>query len=225
MAASHRLACLRLPPLPTVGELIKLYNLRAEKQLSQNFLLDLKLTDKIVRQAGCLKGAHVCEVGPGPGGLTRSILNAGAADLLVVEKDSRFIPGLKLLSEAAPGRLRIVHGDILTYRMDRGFLGMTSKTWQEDPPNLHVIGNLPFNVSTPLIIKWLENIANQGPFAYGRTRLTLTFQKEVAERLTASTGSRQRSRLSIMAQYLCTVHSCFTIPGRPSSPSLRNTHT
>ncbi|XP_056152105.1 dimethyladenosine transferase 1, mitochondrial [Lampris incognitus] len=219
MASSAKLASFRLPPLPTIGEVIKLFNLRAEKQLSQNFLLDMKLTDKIVRKAGSLRGAHVCEVGPGPGGITRSILNAGAADLLVVEKDKRFIPGLQLLSEAAPGKVRIVHGDILTYNMDGVFPRNIAKPWEEDPPNLHIIGNLPFSVSTPLIIKWLENVANQtGPFAYGRTRLTLTFQKEVAERLTASTGSRQRSRLSIMAQYLCTVHSCFTIPGRAFIP-------
>ncbi|KAG2467627.1 TFB1M transferase, partial [Polypterus senegalus] len=224
MAASGKIASFRLPPLPTIGEIIKLYNLRAEKQLSQNFLLDLRLTGKTVfffykLQAGKLQNSYVCEVGPGPGGITRSILNAGAAELLVVEKDTRFIPGLQLLAEAAPGKLRIIHGDILSFKMERGFPRHIAKTWDDDPPDLHIIGNLPFSVSTPLIIKWLENIANKdGPFVFGRTQLTLTFQKEVAERLTASTGSRQRSRLSVMAQYLCTVKNCFTISGRAFVP-------
>ncbi|KAM4693105.1 dimethyladenosine transferase 1, mitochondrial [Discoglossus pictus] len=219
MTASRKLTTFRLPPLPTIGEIIKLFNLRAEKQLSQNFLLDLKLTDKIVRKAGNLKDAYVCEVGPGPGGITRSILNAGVEELLVVEKDTRFIPGLKMLNEASMGKVRIVHGDILTYKMERAFPKHLQKQWEDDPPNVHIIGNLPFSVSTPLIIKWLEQVSNRdGPFTFGRTQMTLTFQKEVAERLTASTGSRQRSRLSVMSQYLCNVRNCFTIPGRAFIP-------
>ncbi|XP_072265493.1 dimethyladenosine transferase 1, mitochondrial [Pyxicephalus adspersus] len=209
----------RLPPLPTIKEIIRLYNLRAQKQLSQNFLLDMKLTDKIVRKAGNLKGAYVCEVGPGPGGITRAILNSGVEELLVVEKDTRFIPGLKMLNEASFGKTRIVHGDILTYRLDRSFPKHLKKEWEDDPPNVHIIGNLPFNVSTPLIIKWFEAISERtGPFYYGRTQMTLTFQQEVAERLKASVGNKQRSRLSIMAQYLCDVELCFTIPGRAFVP-------
>ncbi|NXR16835.1 TFB1M transferase, partial [Cinclus mexicanus] len=198
MAAPGKVAAFRLPPLPTIGEIIKLFRLKALKQLSQNFLLDLRLTDKIVKQAGELKNAHVCEVGPGPGGITRSILSAGVEQLILIEKDARFIPGLQ---------------------MEKTFPKHLKKNWEDEPPDIHIIGNLPFSVSTPLIIKWLENVSKRdGPFIYGRTQMTLTFQKEVGERLTANPGSNQRSRLSIMAQHLCTVENCFVIPGQAFVP-------
>lgn len=219
----HRLydlsVIMRLPPLPSIREIIRLYGLRAEKQLSQNFILDLNLTDKIIRQAGSLKDASVCEVGPGPGGLTRSILKHGAADVLVVEKDGRFLPSLEILKEASQGKLRIVQDDILGYNMETAFPEVGRHDWDGDFPNVHIIGNLPFNVSTPLIIKWLEAVSNQnGPFIYGRSNMLLTFQKEVAERLVAGPNDPQRSRLSIMAQYLCKVKLCFVIPGKACVP-------
>ncbi|XP_051469395.1 dimethyladenosine transferase 1, mitochondrial isoform X2 [Apus apus] len=124
-----------------------------------------------------------------------------------------------MLSEAAPGKVRIVHGDILTYKMERAFPKHLKRNWEDEPPDIHIIGNLPFSVSTPLIIKWLDNVSKKdGPFIYGRTQMTLTFQKEVAERLTANPGGKQRSRLSIMSQYLCTVENCFIIPGQAFVP-------
>uniref|UniRef100_G3TXB4 rRNA adenine N(6)-methyltransferase n=1 Tax=Loxodonta africana TaxID=9785 RepID=G3TXB4_LOXAF len=214
MAAARKLSTFHLPPLSTIGEIIKLFKMQASKQLSQNFLLDLRLADKIVKKARNLRNAYVYEVGPRLEAITRSILNASVAELLVVEKNPQFIPGLQTLSDAAPGKLRIVHGDVSTFKIEKAFPGSLKRQWEDDPPTIHIIGNLPFSVSTPLIIKWLKD----GLFAYGRTQMTLAFQKEVAERLTASKGSIQHSQLSIMAQYLCSIQNVFTIPGQAFIP-------
>ena len=111
--------------------------------------------------------------------------------------------------------MTIHEGDIMKFDMDTLFPWDLSKGWDDDPPNLHIMGNLPFSVSTPLIIKFLHAISERrGPWSYGRVPLTLTFQKEVAERMVAKIRNKQRCRLSIMCQYLCHVHHKFTIPGR-----------
>ncbi|XP_041358412.1 dimethyladenosine transferase 1, mitochondrial-like [Gigantopelta aegis] len=210
---------MRLPPLPTVGEIIRLYRLRAKKHLSQNFLLDLNLTKKIVCSAGKLDNGFVCEVGPGPGGITRSLLETNLRQLVVIEKDRRFVPGLQLLADAAEGRMAIVHGDILLCDLSSVIPQDVARPWEDNSPNIHLIGNLPFNVSTPLIIRWLEEISNKtGPWKFGRTKLTLTFQKEVAERMVARTLSKQRCRLSVMCQNLCDIHLKFIIPGKAFVP-------
>ncbi|KAL3867734.1 hypothetical protein ACJMK2_040597 [Sinanodonta woodiana] len=217
---------MRFPPLPSPRDVVHLYKLQARKQLSQNFLLDMNLNRKIVNKAGKLAGCYVCEVGPGPGGITRAILEQGVEELIVIEKDPRFMPGLQLLAEAAKGiecghanRMRIFQGDILRFNMENLFPQELKKDWKDDTPDIHIIGNLPFNVSTPLIIRWLEAISTQtGAWRYGRTPLTLTFQKEVAERMVASVLSKERCRLSIMCQYLCDVSLKFEIPGKAFVP-------
>ncbi|XP_046544833.1 dimethyladenosine transferase 1, mitochondrial-like [Haliotis rubra] len=211
---------MRLPPLPTVSEIVHLYQLTARKQLAQNFLLDMNLTRKVVRKAGSLKGGFVCEVGPGPGGITRSILNTDAKQVVVVEKDRRFIPGLQMLADACEDRMKIVHGDILQTKMEQIIPETYKVPWEDNPPNVHIIGNLPFNISTPLIVQWLEDIASQsGAWSYGRTKLTLTFQKEVAQRMVAPISSDMRCRLSVMCQYLCDVSIKFEIPGKAFTPA------
>lgn len=215
-AASRILASgARLPPLPSIGELIKLYRLRALKQLSQNFLLDERLTDKIVSSAGLIKPCDtVVEVGPGPGGITRSILRREPARLLLVEKDRRFQPTLELLKECvAPIDIRvdIYYEDVLHFNMGEHV------PYSEN--RLHLIGNLPFSISTPLLIKWLHDISlRRGAFQNYNTYMTLTFQKEVAERICAPIGHDQRCRLSIMSQIWTEPLLKFIIPGKAFVP-------
>jgi dimethyladenosine transferase 1 len=213
----------RLPPMPTIRDLVKMYKLQAMKQLSQNFLMDQNLTNKIVKSAGWMDDCYVCEVGPGPGGITRSIITRGAKKVLLIEKDTRFKSTLDLLSEYAPGKVETYYGDVLSFNMSQLFPEEAKREWEDEVPPIRIIGNLPFSISTPLIIRWLRDISNRtNAWRYGRATLTLTFQEEVADRLVADASFAQRCRLSIMAQYLCHVSHKFTIPGKASP--LTNAH-
>ena len=220
MAAKHLATTYhRLPPLPSIRDIIRLYKIRAAKNLSQNFLLDPKLTSKIVRSGGRVRDCHVCEVGPGPGNITRSIFEQQAAHVTVIEKDRRFLPSLEHLKDAVGGNLHIELGDVLTFNMENTFPKDLTKSWDDNIPKIHIIGNLPFNISTPLVIRWLHDISLQkNAWAFGRVPMTLTFQLEVAERMVASPGGEQRSRLSVMCQNWCEVQHKFTIPGRAFLP-------
>lgn len=211
---------LRLPPLPTVRDLVKLYRLNAVKQLSQNFLMDEPTIAKIVKKSGKIKDYHIVEVGPGPGGITRSILRKMPAKLYVIEKDKRFNPFLTMLSESfqnVNGKMDIIYDDILKVNMENMFPKEIKRDWEDICPRINLIGNLPFNISTPLIIKWLHEMSERrGPWTMGRARMTLTFQKEVAERLCADVTEKQRCRISIMAQAWTQPTLQFLIPGKYS---------
>lgn len=211
------MSTLRLPPLLSIKDVLKIYKLKALKQLSQNFLLNPNLCDRIIKKAGNLNECHVLEVGPGPGGLTRSILKHHPKKLIVIEKDTRFQPTLEMLADAfatVNGKMDIILDDIMKINMNQLFPSSEAKEWSDKTPKLRIIGNLPFNVSTPLIINWLHAISERtGPWAFGRTRMTLTFQKEVAERLTAEPLNVQRCRLSVMAQAWTRPVLHFIIPG------------
>lgn len=211
----------RLPPLPTIRDLIRLYKLRALKQFSQNFLMDERLTNKIVRAAGDIKNGHVLEVGPGPGSITRSIIQKQPKHLVVVEKDRRFLPSLELLADATQNlvKMDVVHDDILKYQCQHAFPSCESKSWDDKRANVHLIGNLPFAISTRLLVNWLKDISlRQGAWQYGRSSLTLTFQLEVAERIVAPILSDQRCRLSVMSQIWTKPDLKFVIPGKAFVP-------
>lgn len=224
LAAAAARKLVRLPPLPTIRDILKIYKLTALKSLSQNFLMDDRLTDRIVRSAGKIENGHVMEVGPGPGGITRSIIRRGPKQLVVVEKDRRFLPSLELLKEAAtidsnPFLMDIVQGDILQHPTDAYFVDLPRVEWTDPKPNIALIGNLPFAISTRLLINWLKDVSlKRGIWSYGRASMTLTFQKEVAERITAPMMNEQRCRLSVMSQTWTQPTMNFIINGKAFLP-------
>jgi len=190
--------------LPPLRDVIARYGLRARKSLGQNFLLDLNLTGRIARAAGALDQGTIVEIGPGPGGLTRALLNNGAAQVVAIEKDERCLEALEDIARAYPGRLRVIAGDALEF--DLAGLGA---------PHVKLVANLPYNVATPLLIKWLTPA--QWPPVW--ESLTLMFQKEVAERITAPPGGKAYGRLAVLTQWRCAAHMLFDIDPRAFTPA------
>lgn len=190
----------RVDELPPLREVIAKFDLGARKALGQNFLLDLNLTGRIARSAGDLSGVTVIEIGPGPGGLTRALLNSDAAAVVAVERDSRCIVALADLVEASEGRLRLIEGDAL--EVDPEAIA---------PAPRAIVANLPYNVATPLLIGWLKRIEQF-------RSLTLMFQREVADRLSAKPGTKAYGRLSVIAQWRAEVRPMFNLPGRAFTP-------
>lgn len=185
--------------LPPLRDVIARHDLRAEKKLGQNFILDSNVTSKIARAGGDLSDLTVFEIGPGPGGLTRSILAADAHKVIAIEFDPRAVTALAALSDAADGRLQVVHDDAL-----RADLVQLAPDVQRA-----LIANLPYNIATPLLLRWLGQIRqDMNSFSF----MMLMFQKEVAMRLVAQPGTKEYGRLSIMAQWLCNVHRVFDLP-------------
>jgi len=207
------------PTLPPLREVIARHDLLARKSLGQHFLLDLNLTGRIVRAAaaylpgpaGDLTCGTVIEVGPGPGGLTRSLLAGGAGRVIAVEKDARCRAALVELAAAYPGRLEVVEADAL--KRDLSVLG--------DPPR-RIVANLPYNISTALLLVWLTAVARDPQCFAG---MVLMFQKEVAARLSAAPRTKDYGRLSVVTQWLCAVEPLFEIPARAFTPPPKVTST
>ena len=190
----------KLPPLKDV---ISRHQLRAKKSLGQNFLLDLNLTSKIARYAGNLDQFDILEIGPGPGGLTRSLLHEGARKVVAIEKDSRCIEALEEIQATFPGRLKLLQGDALSTNASEHLA---------DP--VRIIANLPYNIGTELLVRWLTS--KTWPSFW--QSMTLMFQKEVANRIVASPGSKAYGRLSVMSQWRCDTKIAFNVPATAFTP-------
>jgi len=193
----------QIDTLPPLRDVIANHELSARKSLGQNFLLDLNLTSKIARQAGDLTACDVLEIGPGPGGLTRALLASGARRVLAIEKDARCIAALTEISDHYPDRLHVISGDAL----------------QVDPSAhlsapIRVVANLPYNIGTELLIRWLTP-ANWPPFW---DSLTLMFQREVAERIVATPGSKAYGRLALMCQWRADPRIVMSLPPGAFTP-------
>ncbi|MCA8886236.1 MAG: 16S rRNA (adenine(1518)-N(6)/adenine(1519)-N(6))-dimethyltransferase RsmA [Hyphomonadaceae bacterium] len=186
--------------LPALRDELEAHGLWANKGLGQHFLLDLNITRRIARTAGDLAERPVIEVGPGPGGLTRALLEAGA-HVTAIEKDARFLPLLEPLIAWSEGRLSIVQGDALE----------VNECDLVDDTRADVISNLPYNVGTPLLVKWLKAGSWRG-------NMTLMFQKEVAQRIVAKPRSDAYGRLAVLAQARCNARLEFTVPARAFTP-------
>jgi 16S rRNA (adenine1518-N6/adenine1519-N6)-dimethyltransferase len=184
---------------PPLRDVIAAAELAATKALGQHFLLDLNLTGKIARQVPHISEGTIIEVGPGPGGLTRALLLAGAKNVVAIERDARAVLALQPLVTAAGGRLKVIEGDALEF----DYLAL--------PGPRQIVSNLPYNVGTPLLIGWL---AQMEQFA----ALTLMFQKEVAQRLIAKPSTPEYGRLSVMSQWRCSVKKLFDLPARAFTP-------
>jgi 16S rRNA (adenine1518-N6/adenine1519-N6)-dimethyltransferase len=187
--------------LPPLREVIARHGIAARKSLGQNFILDLNLTRRIARAAGPLGDATIIEIGPGPGGLTRALLAEGAHRLIAIERDPRCLAALGELAARYPGRLELVAGDALA--LDPATLS--------EPPR-RIVANLPYNIATALLLRWLDRIAEYESFV-------LMFQREVAERLVAAPRSPAYGRLSVLVQWLTEPKILFDLPPRAFVPA------
>ncbi len=186
--------------LPSLRDVIARHGLTARRKLGQHFILDANLTDRVVRSAGDLRNVTVFEIGAGPGGLTRSLLRTGARKIIAIERDDRCVSALEELADSFPDTLSILQADALS--MDLPAFA---------PPPRAIVSNLPYNVSVPLLLRWLRTAdAFQG--------ITVMVQKEVADRLVAPPGSRTYGRLSVIAQWRFAIRPSFVVEAKAFVP-------
>ena len=192
--------------LPPLREVIARHGLAAKKSLGQNFLLDLNLTAKVARAAGDLQGATVIEVGPGPGGLTRALLMAGAERVIAIERDERCLDALAEIAAHYPGRLDVVNGDA----METDFAALAP----EAHGKVRIVANLPYNIGTELLVRWLTPDAWPPFYA----SMTLMFQREVAQRIVAEPGDKAYGRLGVLAGWRTVSKIAFDLPPQAFTP-------